>query len=161
MTKENLLRFSQHPNVSAFLHAIRLGEGTSDEEGYRRIVGGQLFDDFSRHPFDGTSRPLVYLAKYDVYSSAAGAYQIIRPTWRNLLRLYDFPDFSPQWQDAAAVGLIDGRRALDEVLEGKIEEAIAYCRLEWASLPGSPYGQRTEKIDTVLAEYQTYGGQFA
>jgi muramidase (phage lysozyme) len=161
MNKEDLAQFVQHPNVSAFLHAIRLGEGTSDEEGYRTLVGGQLFHDFSRHPFDGTGRPLVYIPRYDVYSSASGAYQIILRTWRGLVREYGLPDFSPAWQDAAAVGLIEGRRALDEVLEGKIEEAIDYCRREWASLPGSPYGQRTEKMDTVLAEYEKYGGQLA
>ena len=147
-------------NVSAFLHAIRLGEGTTGEEGYRTLVGGELFDDFTWHPFDRPNdpRPLVWLPRYGVYSSAAGAYQIIRPTWRNLVRLYSFPDFTPDMQDRAAIALIDGRRALDEVIAGDVEKAIFYCRMEWASLPGSPYGQRTENVDRVIAEYEKWGG---
>ena len=62
MTYDNLVAVAPDKNLGAFLHAIRLGEGTSDEDGYRRIVGGELFDDFSRHPFDGTGRPLVLAA---------------------------------------------------------------------------------------------------
>jgi len=37
-------------NVLAFLRAIRLGEGTLDADGYRRIVGGELFGSFADHP---------------------------------------------------------------------------------------------------------------
>ena len=33
-------------NVKAFLAVIRAGEGTPDQDGYRRHFGGRLFDSF-------------------------------------------------------------------------------------------------------------------
>lgn len=144
-----------NPNVRAFLRAIRLGEGTSDDDGYRRIVGGGEFDSFADHP-----RKRVWIDRYKLYSSAAGAYQFIAPTWDEMAQQYDLPDFSPENQDRAAVGLLIRRKALDDVIAGRIEQAIDKCKLEWASLPGSTYGQRTESLDRVLAEYQKWGGRF-
>jgi len=54
--------------------------------------------------------------------------------------------------------LIARRAALSDVLEGRIGEAVRKCSKEWASLPGSPYGQRTEKLEAVFDEYVKYGG---
>ena len=150
MTIDEALR---HKNVLAFLRAIRLGEGTLDDDGYRRIVGGELFDSFKDHP-----RKLVYLKRYDVWSSAAGAYQMLARTWDSVRVQYKLPDFTPASQDKAAVGLLIRRKALDDILAGRIEQAIEKCRLEWASLPGSPYGQRTESLQRVLDVYATWGG---
>lgn len=146
----------QHPNVRAFLRAIRLGEGTSDDNGYRRIVGGELFDSFADHP-----RQRIWIERYKVWSSAAGAYQFLAGTWDEMRAKYSLPDFSPESQDIAAVGLLIRRKALDDVLAGRIEQAIEKCRLEWASLPGSPYGQRTESMQRVLDTYVAAGGSFA
>lgn len=156
MTRTELLAATAHPNVKAFLRAIRLGEGTSDERGYNRIVGGQEFEDFSRHP-----RVLVKIERYGIYSTAAGAYQFIYSTWAALCRQYGFADFSPKNQDAGAVALIHEKRALDDVKAGWIERAISKCASIWASLPGSTAGQRTEKLDDVLAEYVRHGGELA
>ena len=153
MTRDELLAISREPNVAAFLRAIRLGEGTRDDAGYRRIVGGGSFASFADHP-----RQMVWIPRYSVNSSAAGAYQFLGKTWDGLVRQYGFPSFDPQWQDAGAVGLIIGRKALDAVRRGDIRAAIALCRNEWASLPGSPYGQRTEAMDAVLLEYRKWGG---
>lgn len=144
------------PNVHAFLRAIRLGEGTLDADGYRRIVGGELFDSFADHP-----RKRVWIERYQVWSTAAGAYQFIASTWDEMRAKYDLRDFSPGEQDRAAVGLLIRRGALEDVLAGRIEQAIAKCRLEWASLPGSPYGQRTESMQRVLDTYVAAGGTFA
>lgn len=153
MTRDDLLAISREPNVAAFLRALRLGEGTKDDAGYRRIVGGGMADSLADHP-----RKMVWLPRYGVNSSAAGAYQFLGKTWDGLVRQYGFPSFEPQWQDAGAVGLIIGRKALDAVRKGDIRAAIALCRNEWASLPGSPYGQRTEAMDAVLLEYKKWGG---
>jgi len=144
---------ADHINVKAFLRAIRLGEGTLGDMGYNTIVGGQIFTDFSKHP--GVR---VYLPKYDVWSTAAGAYQIIKPTWGRLLYQYKFPDFSPRSQDLAAIALIDGRRALDEVINGQLYNAISKCAKEWASLPGSTAGQRIEKMEEIEKVYWNSGG---
>lgn len=152
----NPSEYVDHPNVRAFLRAIRLGEGTSDDLGYRRIVGGATFSNFADHP-----RTKVYLPRYDVHSTAAGAYQFLARTWDEMKAKYGLRDFSPESQDIAAVGLLIRRKALQAVLDGRIEEAIRLCRLEWASLPGSPYGQRTEALDRVLAEYRKHGGGFS
>jgi muramidase (phage lysozyme) len=153
VTRDDLLAISREPNVAAFLRALRLGEGTKDDAGYRRIVGGGMADSLADHP-----RKMVWLPRYGVNSSAAGAYQFLGKTWDGLVKQYGFPSFEPQWQDAGAVGLIIGRKALDAVRRGDIRAAIALCRNEWASLPGSPYGQRTEAMDAVLLEYRKWGG---
>lgn len=146
----------RNANVRAFLRAIRLGEGTSDEMGYYRIVGGGSFSDDSSHP-----NIKVYIKQYDVYSTAAGAYQIIRGTWNGLVRQYSFPDFSPECQDEAAVALIAEKRALDDVIAGRLEEAVEKCAPIWASLPGSTAGQRTESFDRVQQVYLSNGGVLA
>ena len=156
MTRTDIRIFLNHPNVIAFLRAIRLGEGTSDEMGYYRIVGGQIFVDDSRHP-----NVRVWIPRYQVWSTAAGAYQIINRTWINLVRQYEFDDFTPESQDEAAVALIVGRGAIDDVISGHLAEAIAKCAEEWASLPGSKAGQRTEKYADVEAEYRNHGGHVA
>lgn len=143
-------------NVRAFLKAIRLGEGTTDEAGYYRIVGGGTFTDDAQHP-----NVRVYIERYKVWSTAAGAYQIIGPTWRALLKQYAFEDFSPDCQDEAAVALIAGRKALEDVKAGRFEEAVKKCSLEWASLPGSTAGQRTEDLTAVREVYIQNGGTFA
>lgn len=143
-------------NVRAFLMAIRLGEGTSDELGYYRIVGGGTFDDDSAHP-----NKRVYIERYDCNSSAAGAYQIINKTWRAVQKQYGFEDFSPECQDEAAVALIIGRHALDDVMAGRLATAVAKCSLEWASLPGSTAGQRVESFDKVEQVYLNSGGSLS
>ena len=139
--------------MRAFLRCLRLGEGTLDEGGYNRIVGGQMFTDYAQHP-----NVRVFIKRYNVHSTAAGAYQIINRTWRALLRQYDFPDFSPECQDEAAVALIAGRLALNDVIAGRFETAIQKCAQEWASLPGSNAGQRKETIDAVRQAYLEAGG---
>lgn len=146
----------KHPNVYAFEKAIRLGEGTSDELGYYRIVGGRMFTDDAHHP-----RVRVWIERYKVWSTAAGAYQIIYPTWANLVKQYGFADFSPTSQDMAAAALIAGRGALIDVIAGRFENAVAKCAAEWASLPGSAAGQRTESFADVQKVYTDAGGLLA
>jgi muramidase (phage lysozyme) len=156
VNRSDLQAALEQPNVRAFLKAIRLGEGTSDDAGYYRIVGGGAFTDDAQHP-----NVRVWIERYKVYSTAAGAYQIINPTWRALLKQYGFPDFSSDSQDEAAVALIAGRGALQDVQDGRFKEAVAKCSAEWASLPGSAAGQRVEAYDAVLAVYQQNGGTVA
>lgn len=156
MTRADLRKALEDTNVRAFLKAIRLGEGTEDEAGYYRIVGGQIFNDDSAHP-----NVKVFVKRYQVYSTAAGAYQIIRPTWDALVKQYGFPDFSAECQDEAAVALIAGRKALDDVKSGRFDDAVHKCSLEWASLPGSTAGQRTEDIAEVKRVYEANGGTYA
>ena len=156
MNRSDLQAALEQRNVQAFLKAIRLGEGTLDEAGYYRIVGGGTFTDDSAHP-----KVKVYIPRYDVHSTAAGAYQIIFPTWSGLCRQYDFPDFTPASQDEAAVALIAEKHALGDVKAGRLADAVAKCASIWASLPGSDAGQRTESFDAVELTYLQNGGTIA
>ena len=143
-------------NVQAFLRMIRVGEGTADELGYRRHFGGALFDSFSDHP----RRPVTErLGGKPITSTAAGAYQFLAGTWAECARALGLADFSPRSQDLAAVFLVARRKAIDDVLAGRVEAAIAKCAREWASLPGSPYGQPTKTLAEALRLYADYGGQ--
>jgi muramidase (phage lysozyme) len=141
-------------NVKSFLAVIRAGEGTSDSGGYSRHYGGTSFDSFADHP-----RIAITAGRWT--STAAGAYQFLSRTWDECASALDLADFSPKNQDLAALFLIDRRKALDDVLAGRIEQAIAKCNREWASLPGSPYGQPVRTMEQALATYRAHGGELA
>jgi len=146
------------PNVAAFLTLIRIGEGTADPDGYRRFFCGGLFDDLSDHP---RRKHRCKLGRRYVTSSAAGAYQIITPTWEMIQRHLRLPDFTAESQDIAALWLIRHRRALSAVIDGALETAIQRCAREWASLPGSPYGQPTLTLMAARQAYIYAGGRIA
>lgn len=141
----------QNRNVQAMLRVIRRGEGTGDADGYRRIFGGQLFTGFTDHP-----RVTVNRSGYT--STAAGAYQFIVSSWDETKRVMGLADFSPASQDLAAIGRIAARGALDDVKAGRFETAIKKIAREWASLPGSPYGQPTISMDTAKSVFAMAGG---
>jgi muramidase (phage lysozyme) len=138
-------------NVKSFLAVIRAGEGTSDSGGYSRHYGGTSFDSFADHP-----RIAITAGRWT--STAAGAYQFLSRTWDECATALGLADFSPKNQDLAALFLIDRRKALEDVLAGRIEQAIAKCNREWASLPGSPYGQPVKTMEQALATYVAHGG---
>jgi muramidase (phage lysozyme) len=144
-------------NVQAFLRVIRAGEGTADEDGYRRHFGGELFTDFSQHPKRSITK---LLGGKPITSTAAGAYQFLSRTWSECQAALNLPDFSPASQDLAAVFLIARRKGLEHILAGRLEQAIAACAAEWASLPGSPYGQPVKTLAQCRAVYEQHGGVY-
>lgn len=146
-------KYILNSNVQAFLRAIRIGEGTSDVDGYRRLVGGGEFDSYQDHP-----NKKIHLDHLNINSTAAGAYQIIHLTWVGLKSQYDLPDFSPDSQDRAAIGLISECDALRDIVAGKFAIAVQKCSKEWASLPGSTAGQRIEDFEKVRQVYLDNGG---
>lgn len=150
-----LLALLDNPNVRAFWHVIRVGEGTADEDGYRRMFGGELFESFADHPRRAITRSL---GGRPITSTAAGAGQFLARTWDECEAALGLGDFSPANQDIAALYLIDRRKALDDVLAGRVEDAIRKCNREWASLPESPYGQPTRTLAQALATYDKAGG---
>jgi muramidase (phage lysozyme) len=147
-----------HVNVAAFLRVIRVGEGTNDEDGYRRIFAGELFNGWADHPRKTVT---ARLGGKPITSTAAGAYQFLSRTWDECAVALGLNDFSPHSQDLAALFLIERRKALDDVIAGRIEQAIAKCNREWASLPGSPYGQPVKTMAQALETYRRNGGLFA
>jgi YD repeat-containing protein len=99
--------------------------------------------DFSRHP------DILVQVGPGLKSSAAGRYQFLYRTWQGL----GLSDFSPDSQDAGGVMLFQGRGMIKPLLAGNVEEAILDGNREWASLPGSPYGQGTRSMKQLLKVY--------
>jgi lysozyme len=157
---------TRNSNLNAFLLAIRPGEGTSGPDGYRTLFGGDLFGSFDTHPalagWPGVRLRDDLCANAGFgpgcVSTAAGAYQINRPTWARLQRIIGYGDFSPARQDEAAIQLIKEKGALMDIYAGRIEEAVSKCRKVWASLPGAGYGQREVSMAGFLANYNRAGG---
>lgn len=143
------------PNTQAFLSMIRAAEGTSGADGYRTLFGGGLFDGYDDHP---RKRVTARSGSGSITSTAAGAYQILAGTWDGIKSKLNLPDFSPASQDVAAVELIRRRGALGDVLAGRFAAAVKKCAGEWASLPGSPYGQPTISWNTAANLFASSGG---
>jgi muramidase (phage lysozyme) len=145
-------------NVAAFLAMIRHAEGTAGPTGPRMLFGGKLFDHFADHPRIAITRPS---GSRLLTSTAAGAFQILARTWDDVQRVLELPDFALASQEIAAVFLIRRRGALADLRAGRFDQAIAKCSLEWASLPGSPYGQPVKSLEHVREIYAGAGGSFA
>ena len=140
-------KYSNHlsnANVKAFLALIKYTEGA----GYQTLFGGEKFLSFDDHPRRAITKSL---GGKPITSTAAGAYQFLSRTWDECANACNLDDFSPLSQDIAALYLIDRRRALNAVIEGDWQTALERCNREWASLPGSPYGQPTKTLDTCLS----------
>lgn len=129
-------------NVQRALATIRAAEGTQRyADPYATGFGGYQIDDMSWHP--GVSRPFTGTTGRRQRTTAAGAYQFLNRTWNNVANALGLDDFSQENQDIAAVALMDDRGALDNVLAGDVEGFTNAVNREWASMPGSPYDQRT------------------
>jgi muramidase (phage lysozyme) len=136
--------------VLAFLRVIREGETNQTDAAYRMMFGGELFDAPPwQHPRRDNSTN-------GLHSTAAGAYQFIVGTWDECASSLGLTDFSPRSQNLAAVYLINRRGALEDVIAGRLDEAIRKCNREWASLPGSPYGQPTLTLERCHAVWDEY-----
>lgn len=131
--------------VRAFLKVLREWEnhGIADDEQryfslYRKATDKTqpFFSDTSKHPFEGV----------DAENTPAGAYQITLRTYMQISnKIYGIGrGFSPSSQDRLAVKLIEGRKALGLLREGKIREAVSKLTSEWSSLPNGD-GARREK----------------
>lgn len=139
-------------NIRAFLAVIRYAEGTSGADGYRMLFGGSLFNSFADHP-----RKVISAGSYR--SDGAGAYQILSSTYDEVRKALNVSGFTPEVQDQIAIYLIGVKRgALDDVKAGNFEDAILKCNKEWASLPGSPYGQPTKQMAELRQKFAAEGG---
>lgn len=156
------------PNMAAFLATVCHSEGTDKYADKYRVCfeGHHTVVDMSDHPaitgeWLGESLDFmggIYVGKH---SDAAGAYQIIKPTWINLKRMLGLSDFQGPSQDAAAVELIRETGAIPLIESGQVAAALAKCKGIWASLPGSLSGQPQNKASVLTAFYATAGGVLA
>ena len=147
-----------HPQVAAFLDMIAYAEGTKGrgDDGYNKLVNpAEFFESYAKHP-----NVLVQVNK-TLSSTAAGRYQFLSKHWAHYRDQLGLPDFGPESQDCWAIQLIRERKALDDVLKGRIREAIAKCANLWASLPGAGYGQREHQLADLLAKFTEFGGVLA
>lgn len=168
----NMMRNDQIPteqilaNRAAMLATLRFAEGTNSGEGYRALFGwrpgnGKVFNSFAAHPrqfFTYTD-----LAGKTIRTSAAGAYQITATTTDALNAKYpgQFPDFSPETQDAMALTLMEERGALPDIDAGRLDAAVNKIRKIWASLPGSGSNQPERGFDQIAAAFVQSGGVIA
>lgn len=150
-----------NPNLNAFLDMIAISEIgpkllAESDDGYNVIVGGTLFNDYSKHP-----NVLVDLPKLGIKSTAAGRYQVLRRYAIYYKQLLKLPDFGPESQDAIALQQMRERKAIPDILAGRFDEAIAKVSNIWASLPGAGYGQHENELDRLRLAYTKAGGVLA
>ncbi len=137
-----LIDARNNANAQKFLRMLAMAEGTMKKgvaNPYQVGFGGVSIGDLSRHP--GTASEFRQTDGKVSRTTAAGAYQFIKPTWDALQRKLGLPDFSPRSQDLAALQLIREAGALNDVLQGNFDRAVAKTGRIWASLPSSPYAQ--------------------
>jgi len=169
----------EQDNIAAFLWMIRNCEGTSGSTGYQTMFTGAIFDPDSP-TFKATNS---YTQKFDgqpnnaqgfkdhpnlaitagingkgLTSTAAGAYQFLYTTWKEIQKQLSLPDFSPTSQDQACIQLLKRRGALDDIKAGRFTQAVIKCNKEWASLPGSPYNQHPKDMSVALGFIKSGGG---
>jgi muramidase (phage lysozyme) len=147
LSLEGLRAFEKNPNVVAMLAVIAAKESGG---AFDIINGGARFTDFSRHPYHGI--PTTQGGR------AAGCYQFLGTTWSRLCDRYEFPSFEPEFQTLGAIALIQGRGALDDVVAGRFEAAVAKLRPEWTSLPGASESRGDWTMDKARALYLERGG---
>jgi len=154
-------------NLSAFLYMIRSTEhvyprDVVNDAAYSIFYGGSKFQSFRDHPVITGEKKGVPLPdemcraaglKPGCVSTAAGAYQMIKPTWVRMRDRLNLPDFSPLSQDLAAVGLLDEIGAVDLIYAGDIEGAIHKASKIWASLPGSTAQQNPKALSYALNRF--------
>jgi len=154
-------------NLSAFLFMIRSTEhvyprDVLNDAAYSIFYGGSKFQNFADHPVltgekKGVPLPDHFCTaaglKPGCVSTAAGAYQLIKGTWKRLKERLNLPDFSPLSQDQAAVALLDEAGALDLIYAGDIEGAIKKASKIWASLPGSTAQQNPKALAYAMNRF--------
>jgi muramidase (phage lysozyme) len=149
--------------IAAFLDLIAWSEGTSTspvskDDGYDVIVSGvdgrHTFNGYDCHPFAHGRAPIVVRpSKPPLLSTASGRYQIILPTWLWVSRQIQAQSFSPMNQDSAAIALLAKYAALNCILAGELQYALAMASCIWASFPGSNANQPTHTPANLLNVY--------
>ena len=149
-------------NRQAFLDVIAACEGTAGDDGYRALFGytptnRRLFDNgYATHP--NIKFPFVQTDGVMNYSTAAGRYQEVFPTFKRLSTKLGTVDFTPATQDRHALELIAENGALDDIDAGRLQAAIDKCGGTWASLPSSHYPQPRRTYEFASSAFTLAGG---
>lgn len=156
-------------NEKAFLDLIAYSEGTSAATDPYRVCFGykHTIFDLRDHPavtgeWRGEKLPDKHCLgaglRPGCVSTAAGRYQLIKPTWLSCKTALRLSNFFPSSQDAAALLLISQARALPDIHSGRLSDAIAKCRRIWASLPGAGYSQPEHSLASLEKHFTALGG---
>jgi muramidase (phage lysozyme) len=160
----------QSARLQAMLRLIRSAENQDDgnrESDYHRLAGDPpggsgSIPSLDHHP--GREVDLTIQGRA-TRSSAAGAYQITEPTWNEAIRVLQangtpVTDFSVPSQNKVATQIIRNHHALDLVLSGNLEQAVARLRGTGVSLPdgsqqarGLDIGEARRRFDRYVTEY--------
>jgi muramidase (phage lysozyme) len=134
---------------SAVLAVIAHAEGTGDRYDY--IFSYKTFSSFHDHP-----RRVVCSGGY--CSDAAGRYQFLSTSWDETRRGAGVSNFEPASQDLGALYRMESFRGAREhkqqLSRAEFERLMYKINREWASLPGSPYGQPTKSMGSLWAVYE-------
>ena len=163
--------FSVDQRRAAALYMLRCCEhradAVADDTDYQTFYSSIIFWDMSDHPvITGEVKPvqlshdMCVNAGYSdgvCFSSAAGAYQITKPTWldfRGAPGSADYlPDFTPESQDACALRIMARIGALPLIDAGNITAALPVLGKRWASIPGAVGKQGQRTVDFAVAKF--------
>lgn len=150
MADKELKQMLDNPQVRQMLDYIAQAEGTFGKglNGYDIAFGGERISDLSRHP--GKKYKFKQTDGKENITTAAGRYQILADTSKNLAKRLGLKDFGPEAQDLMALELMREKGALPDVLAGNYEQAINKLGTVWASLPSSPYAQPKKTMQEIL-----------
>lgn len=140
-------------NVYAFSEVIRQCEGAA----YNVLFGGARITDFSKHPNKCVPFRNPKTGKNDC-STAAGKYQYLYSTWRQLAAEVGVHDFTEESQDVVFLHHLKKLGILPLVQKGDFFAALSKAAPIWASLPESPYKQPVRTREFCLNLYKKYGG---
>ena len=151
-------------NVAAMLYTIAECEGVPrGRDGYFVLFGwpapGRTFTSIADHP--RVKFPFTQTDGTVNYSSAAGRYQIIAPSWDAMRARIRLPNFAPEHQDEWATQTITDQGALDDVRRGDLRAAIDKLSSIWASLPASKYMQPKRSYEFAANAFEEGGGVLA
>jgi len=145
-------------NMQAFLAMIAFSELGDlvhrKDKGYSIIAGSRPGHVIKARNLHDHPRVTVQLSS-TLWSTAAGAFQILERTYDFYRKKLHLNDFSPPAQRAIAIQLIEERGAVKMVESGDIAGAIKRVSGIWASLPGAGYGQRENKIEALVGYYNS------
>lgn len=170
------MELADDPQVAAFLYAIRRAEHSAADVAagldYRTFYSGIRFTNMADHPVNTGELQGVKLSAAmcraagfpsgNCVSTAAGAYQITRPTWNEFRALEPrVPDFSPRSQDIVAARILMRLGVHRLLRSGDFAGAVYRASSRWASLPGSTAKQGGRTMEFVAQAFQQAGGNLA
>lgn len=130
------------PKIRAFLDTIAVTEGTTGPQGYYRQYTGSHFSSFKDHPRD---LKCAMSNGKKLCSDAAGRYQFLSTSWDRFAPMVKTKNFSPTYQDRVAIELIREKNALEDIEEGRIEEAFRKLYMVWPS-----FGETAADVERLM-----------